>query len=128
MDMYRNAFNISQAFSQTKLKPGEMIILKYPQGMDETFENGPKKYMLCAMNLYGNPAANRSFCMKRDKWILEHVNNKMLMPGWTIKQMHHDRCLFRFDGPPIDKKRSITFAYLHVDDIDTMTTKLVDSV
>ena len=52
VDMFRNAFDISQAFPQTKLKPEEMIILEYPQGMDELFDNGQKKYILLVMNLY----------------------------------------------------------------------------
>ena len=61
VDMFRNAFDISQVFPQTKLKPEEMIILEYPRGMDELFDNGQKKYILLVMNLYGSPTANRYF-------------------------------------------------------------------
>ena len=125
VDMFRNAFDISQAFPQTKLKPEEMIILEYPRGMDELFDNGEKKYILLVMNLYGSPAANRYFCLARDKWIMEHFNNKKIMPGWTVKQMRYDSCLFRFEGPPNDGLRSITFACIHTDDVDTVSTKLV---
>jgi hypothetical protein len=128
VDMFRNAFDISQAFPQTKLKPEEMIILEYPRGMDELFDNGEKKYILLVMNLYGSPAANRYFCLARDKWIMEHFNNKKIMPGWTVKQMRYDSCLFRFEGPPNDGLRSITFACIHTDDVDTVSTKLADSL
>ena len=128
VDMYRNAFDISQAFPQTPLKPEEMIILEYPRGMEENFDNGEKKFILLVMNLYGSPAANRYFCLARDKWIMEHFNNTRLMPGWSVKQMRYDSCLFRFDGPPVDGKRSITFACIHTDDVDTVSTKLADSL
>jgi hypothetical protein len=94
VDMYRKAFNINKAydkaFSQTQLKPDEMIIVEYPRGMGKIFANGQKRYMLCAMNLYGHPVANRSFYLERDKWIMEHFNNKVLIPGWTVKQMQRD--------------------------------------
>ena len=52
------------------------------------------------------------------------------MPGWTVKQMRYDNCLFRFDGPPVDRKWStcITFACIYTDDVDTVTTKLADSL
>ena len=42
--------------------------------------------------------------------------------------MWHDSCLFRFDGPPVDGKRSVTFACIHTDDVDTVSTKLADSL
>ena len=45
-----------------------------------------------------------------------------------MKQMQHDSRLFRSDGPPVDEKRSITFAYMHIDGIGTVTAKLVDSL
>ena len=115
--MYRNDFDINQAFPQTKLKPEEMIMLKYPRGMDEIFENGQKKNILLVMNLYGSCVANRYFCLARDKWIMEHFNNKMLMPRWTVTQMRY-----------AEGKRSITFACIHTDGVDTVTTKLVDSL
>jgi hypothetical protein len=90
VDMFKNAFDISQAFPQTKLKPEEMIILEYPRGVDKLFENEQKKYILLVMNLYGSPATNRYFCLTRDKWIVEHFNNKRNMPGWTVKQMRYN--------------------------------------
>jgi hypothetical protein len=50
--------------------------------------------------------------------------NSDLKPGWTVQQMEHDSCLYRFDGPLKDEKRSITFAYMNVDDIESVTTEL----
>ena len=46
------------------------------------------------------------------------------MPGWTVQQMDHDKCLYRFDGPLTDERRSITFVYMNVDDIESITTEL----
>jgi hypothetical protein len=59
---------------------------------------------------------------------MEHFNNKKTMPGWTVKQMRYDSYLFRFEGPPTDGVRSITFVCIHTDDVDTVSTKLVDSL
>ena len=50
--------------------------------------------------------------------------NSDLMPEWTVQQMDHDECLYRFDGPLTDERRSITFVYMNVDDVESVTTEL----
>ena len=57
-----------------------------------------------------------------------HFNSDMMMPGWTVQHMEHDSCLYRFDGPVKDEKRSITFAYMNIDDIESVTTELDDGL
>jgi hypothetical protein len=57
---------------------------------------------------------------------MEHFNSEMMMPGWSVQQMEHDKCLYRFDGPLKDEKRSITFAYMNIDDVESVTTELDD--
>jgi hypothetical protein len=84
--------------------------------------------MLFATNMYGHPGANQSFHRDRNKWVMEHFNSEMMMPEWSVQQIEHDNCLYRFDGLLKNEKRSITFAYMNIDDIESVTTELDDGL
>ena len=76
------------------------------------------------MNLYGSPAANKYFCLMRDKWILNHFNGNLSLPGWSVKQCRYDACMFYFISPT--SKR--VYAVIHTDDIDCVCESLDDGM
>ena len=119
---HRLCWDIVQAFPKAPLKPSEMIILCYPKGQERSLKDGTPLYSLLRMNLYGSPAANRYFCMMRDKWIMSHFNDSMKMPGWSVEQMRYDACMFHFTSPT---KKSV-YAVIHTDDIDSICDSMKD--
>ena len=139
--VYRNGFNIRKTDSQiishgtadpsnswpVILKPEETIIVKYPRGLAVTSKGKERKYMLCPTNTYGHAGANKAFRRDVSKWMMGHFNSD-LMPEWKVQQMAHDECLYRFDGPLTDKRRSVTFVYMNVDDIESVSTDLDDGL
>ena len=124
LKMHRLAWDIVQAFPQAALKPEEMIILSYPKGQERRAPDGTIWFCLLIMNLYGSPAANRYFCLMRDKWILNHFNGNLSLPGWSVKQCRYDACMFYFISPT--SKR--VYAVIHTDDIDCVCESLDDGM
>jgi len=91
LNLSRRAFDITKAFCWAKLPPGELIALGYPPGFKKFHSvTGEELFMILRKNLYGHPAAGRTFSLARNKVLMEKFNTD----GWTCRRTRSDPCLF----------------------------------
>ncbi|MBR57343.1 MAG: hypothetical protein CMH54_04715 [Myxococcales bacterium] len=112
LQLKRKAWDISQAYCWADLPPGELIALRYPEGFRK-FHNGEETFIVMRKNLYGHPAAARTWGQTRDKFILAYFNVK----GWTCIQARGDPCFFH-----IMKGDEHAWILIHTDDVDAAGT------
>ena len=86
LKMHRLAWDIVQAFPQAALKPEEMIILSYPKGQERRAPDGTIWFCLMIMNLYGSPAANRCFCLMRERQVDPESFQRQPKPAGLVCQ------------------------------------------
>jgi site-specific DNA-cytosine methylase len=88
--LHRLAFDIKQAYCQADLPADQMIAVRYPEGFRRYSEAGEELYMILRKNLYGHPAAGRTWEKRRNKVIMELFNND----EWTCKRCVKEPCMF----------------------------------
>jgi len=118
LNLTRAAFDITKAYCWADLPPGELIALKYPEGWKEFDKTtGEELFIVLRKNLYGHPAAGRTFGKQRDKALLEKFNEK----GWNCSRTRMDPCLFVIAKDYQVGQISITkrlWMLVHVDDAE----------
>ena len=127
LNLHRMSFDISKAYCWADLPPGELIALKYPETFQQVHpETGEELFIIMRKNLYGHPAAGRTFGKARDKAILEKFNQH----GWECIRTRMDPCLFIISKTDKDNKRQRAWMCAHVDDCDVVGTsvELLDDI
>ena len=126
LNLVRRAFDITKAFCWADLPPGELIALGYPPGFKKYHaETGEELFMILRKNLYGHPAAGRTFGLARNKVIMERFNQD----GWKCERTRSDPCLFvisrKYNG-----EVQMCWILAHVDDCDIigMEDQICDEV
>jgi hypothetical protein len=110
LNLYQKAWDITKAYVWAPLEKKDLIILKYPKGLERFDpETGEELFMIMRRNLYGSPNGARNYQNHRDKFILREFNKD----GWSCKRCTGDTCIFVITR---DNKRTWLIAY--VDDID----------
>ena len=118
LNLTRAAFDITKAYCWADLPPGELIALYYPEGFKEFDKvTGEELFMVLRKNLYGHPAAGRTFGKQRDTALLDKFN----CLGWSCKRTRMDPCLFVIHkeykiGQEIKTQR--LWMLVHVDDAE----------
>jgi hypothetical protein len=113
-DLCRKTGDIVKAYCWAPMPPGALIAIRYPPGLKKfSAVTGEELYMIMRKNLYGHPAAGRSWGKLRDSEILKHFNEG----EWTCIQCLNDPCLFYF-------KHAGAWALIsiHTDDLDAVGT------
>ena len=113
-NLCRMTCDIVKAYCWAPMPPGALIAIRYPPGLKRFHpDTGEELYMIMRKNLYGHPAAGRSWGKLRDSEILKHFNEN----GWVCEQCECDPCLFYF-------KRADEWALIsiHTDDLDAVGT------
>ena len=130
LNLTRRAFDITKAYCWADLPKGEMIALRYPDGFKKYHSvTGEELYMILRKNLYGHPAAGRTFSKARNKEIMRRFNQE----GWTCRRCRSDPCLFVISKIyTIEGTETTKFAFMlaHVDDCDIagQGDKLTDEI
>jgi len=122
----RRAFDIAKAYCWADLPPGELIALKYPPGFKKYHTvTGEELYIILRKNLYGHPAAGRTFSKARNKIVLEKFNQD----GWSCRRTRSDPCLFVIQRT-IEGVTQTAWMLVHVDDCDIVceTDQLGDDI
>jgi site-specific DNA-cytosine methylase len=110
LNLKRRSGDIEKAYCWADLPPGQLIALAYPDGYKRTNEKGEELYMVMRKNLYGHPAAARSWEQERNNKLLTRFNKD----GWTCKRMEMDPCLFQITN----KHNKHAWLLIHTDDVD----------
>jgi hypothetical protein len=106
--------DVVKAYCWAPLPPGDLIAVKYPPGLKKYDPiTGEELYMVLRKNLYGHPAAGRSWGKLRDSEIKKHFNEN----GWTCRQCEMDPCLFYFL-----RGDAWALVSIHTDDMDAVGT------
>ena len=109
-NLYQKCFDIHKAYTWSALDPKDLLILKYPKGLERFhLETKEELFIIMRRNLYGTPNAARNYIKHRDAFILEAFNKD----GWRSKKSTMDPCMFHLTR---EGKSSWMIAY--VDDID----------
>jgi site-specific DNA-cytosine methylase len=116
LNLVRRAFDITKAFCWADRLKGDLMALKYPEGYKQFHkETGEELFIILRKNLYGDPAAGRTFSMQRNKEVLQKFNQK----GWGCDKTRMDPCLFvltkSYDGGVTVSR---AWMLVHVDDCD----------
>jgi hypothetical protein len=91
LNLVRRAFDITKAFCWADRLKGDFIALKYPDGFKQFHKTtGEELFIVLRKNLYGDPAAGRTFSKARNKEIMKRFNGD----GWTCIRTRMDPCLF----------------------------------
>jgi hypothetical protein len=115
-NLFRMTGDIVKAYCWAPLPPGDLIAVKYPPGLKK-FDpgTGEERYMILRKNLYGHPAAGRSWGKLRDSEIIKHFN----MNGWKCVQCEMDPCLFY-----LKRDGAWALVSIHTDDMDAVGTTI----
>jgi hypothetical protein len=113
-NLYRMTGDIVKAYCWAPMPPGALIAIRYPPGL-KRFDpvTGEELYMIMRKNLYGHPAAGRSWGKLRDSEIIKYFNQD----GWTCTQCESDPCLFYFT-----RDSAWALVSIHTDDMDAVAT------
>jgi hypothetical protein len=117
LSLCRRAFDITKAFCWADRPKGQLLALRYPDGFKKYHEvTGEELYIILRKNLYGDPAAGRTFSKQRDKEIMKKFNEG----DWTCTRTRMDPCLFCVTRTVKAKGSETTRAWMlvHVDDCD----------
>jgi hypothetical protein len=113
-NLFRMTGDIVKAYCWAPMPPGGLIAIRYPPGLKKFDSNtGEELYMIMRKNLYGHPAAGRSWGKLRDSEIIKHFNQD----GWTCTQCKSDPCLFYFV-----RDSEWALMSVHTDDMDAVGT------
>jgi hypothetical protein len=113
-NLFQMTGDIVKAYCWAPMPPGALIAIRYPPGLKKFDPStGEELYMIMRKNLYGHPAAGRSWGKLRDSEIIKYFNQD----GWTCTQCESDPCLFYFlrDG-------AWALMSIHTDDMDAVGT------
>jgi hypothetical protein len=110
LDLKRKTGDVEKAYCWASLPPGELIAVRYPDVYKRFNQAGEELYMIMRRNLYGHPAAGRSWEMERNSKLLTHFNTN----NWKCKRLFMDPCMFQFTSP----EGKYAWAIIHTDDID----------
>jgi hypothetical protein len=113
-NLFRMTGDIVKAYCWAPMPPGDLIAVKYPAGLKKYDPvTGEERYMILRKNLYGHPAAGRTWGKLRDSEILKHFN----LQGWKCTQCEMDPCLFYFI-----RHDAWALCSIHTDDMDAVGT------
>jgi hypothetical protein len=116
-NLFRMTGDVVKAYCWAPLPPGDLIAVKYPPGLKKFHPTtGEETFMILRKNLYGHPAAGRSWGKLRDSELLKHFN----MEGWKCRQCEMDPCLFY-----ITKDEAWALVSIHTDDMDAVGTDML---
>ena len=110
MNLTRKCCDIVKAYCWADAPAGSLIALSYPDGYQRRTPEGDELFMVMRKNLYGHPAAARTWTEERDRRLLRHLNEN----GWTCKQTRMDPCMFVMT----DNRGKRAYMIIHTDDCD----------
>lgn len=110
LKLFRLAFDIKQAYCQADLPADQQIAIRYPEGFRRYGEDGEELFMILRKNLYGHPAAGRTWEKRRNKVLLQIFNKD----GWTCTRCVKEPCMFIITSPI----GAVTWLLVWTDDVD----------
>lgn len=122
--MFRKAFDIKQAYCNAKLEPGQMLAVRYPDGLrrfSEPDQDGHREelFMVLQKNLYGLPQAGRLWEQERHRRILCEFNKG----PWKCKKCIKEPSLYYITHESTDVGKDRILALVHTDDVDAVGDK-----